>query len=94
MTSSFDAFNDAFTSVFPALASASVQEILRHQDASSFLAWMREKAPEEFPELFTLGDDDSERRAIALALGRALWNVVPLPKNGYRPQCVPTGYAA
>ncbi len=86
MTSSFD---KAFASVFPALMAWAIQEIVRGEDAASFLAWMRDKAPAAFPELFASAGDEDAQRILALAIGRALWNVVPLPSHGYRPQPLP-----
>lgn len=73
-----------------------VEQILEHQDAERFLAWVRQEALIDFPELFggepdLFAEEDEPQRleAAALAMGRALWNATPLPDNGYAPRTLP-----
>jgi hypothetical protein len=63
-----------------------IGEALRTEDSAVFLEWMRQEAPERVPEIFDELPDDQGRRGFAMELGRALWNSVPLPGNGYRPK--------
>jgi SEC-C motif len=63
-----------------------IGEALRTEDSAVFLEWMRQEAPERVPEIFDELPDDQARRGFAMELGRALWNSVPLPGNGYRPK--------
>jgi hypothetical protein len=63
-----------------------IGEALRTEDPAVFLEWMRQEAPERVPEIFDELPDDPARRGFAMELGRALWNSVPLPGNGYRPK--------
>lgn len=74
---------------FERLLDTAVGEILQHQDSAAFLRFMREEAPARFPELFNGLPDEASRRGFAVQYGRALWNVTPLPRNGYRPEPLP-----
>ncbi len=69
-----DFSEDAFAEQFSEVASAAVQQILRHQDAVKFLLWMREQAPRRFPRFFSGLPDEDAQRAVTTLLGRALWN--------------------
>jgi hypothetical protein len=71
---------------FERLLDAAVGKILEVQDSGVFLRFMRDEAPELFPELFDGLPDAGSRRGFAVQYGRALWNVTPLPRNGYRPE--------
>lgn len=66
-----------------------VGSILRTEDAEAFLSWMVEEAPRHAPELFTGLPGPRARQALALALGRDLWNATPLPRNGFQPLPLP-----
>jgi SEC-C motif len=63
-----------------------VVEALRTEDSTAFLEWVREEAPERAPELFEDLPDEQARRGVAAELGRTIWNGIPLPGNGFRPQ--------
>ncbi|MES1243532.1 MAG: SEC-C metal-binding domain-containing protein [Acidobacteriota bacterium] len=66
------------------LLKGAVGEVLRRQDGDEFLSWMRSQAPERFPEIFS-GLDERVARALALELGRQIWNATPLPRNDFQP---------
>jgi hypothetical protein len=70
------------------LLKSAVGEVLRRQDGDAFLSWMRSEAPERFPEIFA-SLDDRVARALALELGRQIWNATPLPRNGFQPEPLP-----
>jgi hypothetical protein len=74
--------------VFLQLLKEAVGQILRLQNSDAFLSWMRAEAPGRFPEIFERLPD-RVRRALATELGRQIWNVAPLPRNGYRPLRLP-----
>jgi tetratricopeptide (TPR) repeat protein len=73
---------------FATLLAVGVDQILRVQDSEAFLAFMRE-APEIFPQAFPPHPDPAALRAMSVALGYALWNATPLPRNAYRPLPLP-----
>lgn len=73
---------------FLRLLKAAVRQILDLQNAEAFLSWMRVEAPERFPEIFA-GLGYPVRRALATELGRQIWNMTPLPREGYRPMPLP-----
>jgi SEC-C motif-containing protein len=70
------------------LLKEAVGQVLSLQDGESFLSWMRTVAPERFPEVFAMVPEGL-RSALATELGRQIWNVTPLPHNGYRPLPLP-----
>jgi uncharacterized protein YecA (UPF0149 family) len=70
------------------LLKSAVEELLRLQDGDAFLSWMQSQAPERFPELFS-GLDERVARAVALELGRQIWDATPLPANGSQPKPLP-----
>lgn len=74
--------------VFLRLLKAAVRQILDLQNAEAFLSWMRVEAPEHFPEIFA-GLAYPVRRALATELGIQVWNITPLPREGYRPMPLP-----
>ncbi len=69
------------------LIDAAVREILRHEDPDRFLDWMRANARRLLPAQFT--DTPDGGAAAAISLGRALWNVTPLPANHFQPKSIP-----
>ena len=70
------------------LLKSAVGEILRRQEGDAFLSWMQSEALEGFPEVFS-GLDERVARALALELGRQIWDATPLPWNGFRPLPLP-----
>jgi hypothetical protein len=60
------------------LLKSAAGELLRLRDAGAFLSWMQTEAPARFPEVFA-GMDDRVVRALALELGRQIWNAMPWP---------------
>ena len=65
-----------------------IARILEREDGEAFLAWVRREAAGRLPRLFERLPDEAARRSSASELGRALWNSVPLPGNGFRPRPV------
>ena len=74
---------------FERLLDAAVGKILAVQESGEFLRFMRDEAPDLFPDLFDGLPDAASRRGFAVQYGYALWNVTPLPRNGYRPEPLP-----
>lgn len=70
------------------LLKSAVGEILHLQDGDAFLSWMQSEAPERFPEVFS-GLDERVVRALALELGRQIWDATPLPRNAFHPLPLP-----
>jgi hypothetical protein len=68
---------------------AAVAEVLRTEDSTQFLAWVADEAPRLLAGPFGELPDEQDRRGVAMELGRALWNAVPLPGNGFRPRPLP-----
>jgi len=69
------------------MVEASVLEILRHEDGERYLDWMRANAARFFGDVPVI--DEEQRAAMAVALGRGVWNAVPLPGNQFRPRPMP-----
>lgn len=67
------------------LASDAVEEMLISQDAEHFLRWMRQDAPDRHPWIFVGVEDIEQWPAYATTLGLGLWNAMPLPRCGFRP---------
>lgn len=66
-----------------------VEEILRHENSDRFLGWARNHFSRYVDEDIVPDIDQESARAVGVHLGRALWNVVPLPSNQFRPQPLP-----
>lgn len=79
--------NDAMSD-FPIFLERAVEQIVSHEDQDAFFEWMRETAPQAFPNVFADVPED-DRTGFAFSLGRAVWNETPLPSNEFRPQPVP-----
>lgn len=65
-----------------------VREILRHQAPEPFLDWARR----EIPGLLDLADAEltpAEATSLGVLLGHAIWNAMPLPGHGFRPDPLP-----
>lgn len=69
------------------LIETSIVEILRHEDGGRYLDWMRANAQRFFGDLPVV--DAEQRAAMAVSLGRGIWNAVPLPGNQFRPRPLP-----
>lgn len=69
------------------LLDASIAEILRHEDGGRYLDWIRANAHRFFGDL--PGAGPAEEVALAVGLGRSIWNATPLPRNRFRPQPLP-----
>lgn len=72
------------------LLGAAARYALGPVDGTSFVRWFAKVAPVLCPEFVSAFPPDEEGRTAALhALGRLLWNRMPLPDNGYRPRPLP-----
>ncbi len=81
-----DTFDDETLDELESFFRESIARILEREDGEAFLAWVRDEAAERMPRLFAGLPDEAARRSTASELGRSLWNVVPLPGNGFRPR--------
>jgi len=73
------------------LVEDAVDVAVRTEDPDAFLAWARSAAPARHPEFVEAmpehGRDDAGRLIFWIA--RSLWDVLPLPGNGFRPRPLP-----
>jgi tetratricopeptide (TPR) repeat protein len=66
----------------------SVRQILEHQDGARYLSWARD----HMPAMLGLGEaglEPEEEGRLAISLATAIWNVTPLPAEGYRARPLP-----
>ena len=67
-----------------------VTQVLENEDPNRYFDWLREHLHEYYsstsPEQFADPQDSSR---IAMGLGRAIWNAIPLPGNNFRPRPLP-----
>lgn len=82
--------NDAFLDM-PRLIDDAVDEALAHEDASRFILWMRNQLPDYVIDRRMIADPSSRQLLYMFAgtFGRSLWNAIPLPGHGFRPQPIP-----
>jgi len=64
----------------------SVSRILVDEDAEQYLQWVTEEFARRSNERAGLFDTSDESTALAMNFGRSIWNVFPLPGNGFRPR--------
>ena len=64
----------------------SVSRILVDEDAEQYLQWVTEEFARRSNERAGLFDTSEESTALAMNFGRSIWNVFPLPGNGFRPR--------
>ncbi|HEX4960230.1 MAG TPA: SEC-C domain-containing protein [Thermoanaerobaculia bacterium] len=81
-----ETFDDETLEELESFFHEAVARILTDENSESFLTWVREEAANRMPRLFGQLPDEAARRSSASEFGRALWNSVPLPGNGYRPR--------
>lgn len=62
-----------------------LRNILHNQSPEKFLAWAQEYLPSLASTMFSSIPEDDHRQA-AYWLGVNIWNVAPLPDNGYQPR--------
>jgi tetratricopeptide (TPR) repeat protein len=74
---------------FERLLTASVDAALRTQQWAGFLDWMRSHVQQFASADSQLCRDPGLRAAFAFAFARVLWNIMPLPENGFRPEPIP-----
>jgi hypothetical protein len=84
-----DTFDDETLDELESFFRESIARILEREDSDDFLSWVRDEAGDRMPRLFESLPDEAARRSSASELGRSLWNVVPLPGNGFRPRPIP-----
>ncbi|MFO1409024.1 MAG: SEC-C metal-binding domain-containing protein [Steroidobacteraceae bacterium] len=74
---------------FERLLPDAVAAALATQRWEALREWLLSALPDYLDAGSCLLDDPRLHRALAFALGRALWNVLPLPRNGFLPEPVP-----
>lgn len=84
-----DAIEDDGNDEFTDFLRDAIGVILRSEDPGELMGWMRQEAIEGLPGLFAELPDDEARLSAVSELGRAIWNAVPLPGNGFRPRPLP-----
>jgi hypothetical protein len=62
-----------------------VRQILEHQDARRYMDWARAAIPQALG-LTEQGLDPDEAQRLAVLLATAIWNLTPLPSEGFRPR--------
>ncbi|MDN5864478.1 MAG: SEC-C domain-containing protein [Gammaproteobacteria bacterium] len=72
-----------------ALIADVLPEVLAHQDADRFFAWMREHMAQYLSGEMHAQATPEMVRGLAFGFGRALWNALPLPRNRFRPEPIP-----
>ena len=70
---------------FESLIENAVEFVLASQDQQQFLAWMRDNFTDYLNPAYCDVNDDLFR-VMAVGIGRKLWNAVPLPRNGFKPE--------
>ncbi|MHB8495885.1 MAG: SEC-C domain-containing protein [Casimicrobiaceae bacterium] len=69
---------------------ASASHALKGAGGSEFIAWFQDVVPILAPHFVAaIEGGEEDRRAILQALGRLLWNRMPLPDNRFRPRPLP-----
>jgi hypothetical protein len=63
-----------------------VAEILAHEDPDRFLSWFKAQAPRLIGHMPI---DPAGLPALAAALGRGIWNSIPLPGHHFQPKPLP-----
>jgi len=84
-----ETFDDEILSELESFFREAITIILDREESGPFLAWVRAEAAARMPRLYDRLPDEAARRSSASELGRALWNSVPLPSNGFRPSPLP-----
>ena len=82
--------DDAFSLSLELLLKDAVIQVLEHEDPKRFFDWLRDQLHEYYsstiPEELV---DPQDFSRIAMGLGRAIWNAMPLPGNNFRPRLLP-----
>lgn len=79
--------NDAVLPDMGQLLNGSVKQILEHENPDLFLNWFQQYFLEHLPDPDQqMPTAPQEAATIATWLGRAIWNAMPLPGNGFRPR--------
>ena len=76
------------------LTVAAVRQMLARPDADAFLEWLRREGPKDHPGVFADVPAPQLWPSFATNLGIGLWNAMPLPGNGFRPDPLPEQEAA
>ncbi len=74
---------------FALLTAAVVRLLLAEPHAEAFLEWMRRQAPRDHPAIFAGLPIPDTWPSYATTLGVGLWNAMPFPHNGFRPEPLP-----
>jgi tetratricopeptide (TPR) repeat protein len=71
---------------FVGLMARGVVEAMRRQDFERLLSWVGREAPRALASEFGEASSEKAQRTASLALATAIWDVTPLPGNGFRPR--------
>ena len=71
------------------LLTDAVQQAVRHEDADRFMAWIVESIDNYSSDELAGPESAGLRQALAVHIGRALWNSLPLPGNRLAPRRLP-----
>lgn len=71
---------------FPRLLHDAISQAVAHEDPERFMAWFREHLADYQTES---SDGEWLDAPFTAVLGRSIWNALPLPGNGFKPQPLP-----
>lgn len=82
--------DDLYPQELESLFVAAVTEILKHEDPDRFLDWCRKNLHKIYfsasPNQFA---DAQDQARVVAAMGRGIWDAMPLPGNNFRPKPLP-----
>ncbi len=76
--------------IFNRIIDDAVSHIIEDADPQRFINWFEHRFTDYYGPQGDLFGEPDELKPLANALGRALWNAVPLPGNGFQPSPLPT----
>ena len=79
----------AFSDFLFELVTDSVGQILQHEDPGRFQRWFASEVAGRAALEDDLFVSEAESVSLATNFGRAIWNAMPLPGNGFRPRPLP-----
>jgi hypothetical protein len=78
------------TASLAVLLGAAARRALHTTDGEDFVRWFAEGLPLLCPDMVAgMPPDERARQSIARAMGRMLWNRIPLPDHHFRPRPLP-----
>ena len=85
-----DPIDDDTTTRLAVLLGAAARRALHTPDGADFVGWFADVLPLLCPDMVAaMPADENLRRSIARAMGRLLWNRIPLPDQHFRPRPLP-----